>query len=171
MRTNCSTYSSTTRLRAASAESPSWIAASSLRAKAGSSSIKRCASVIPPSNSGSRVESRSFKSASSTTDSLSARFKRRFSSFAWPARVASARPHDPHAERRAALDDRHAEEGVVFLLAGIREELVAGMGDRIDRHHRLELLDRHAGEPLLDAHRHLADRVPIETDGRPQREA
>ncbi len=85
--------------------------------------------------------------------------------------AAPERLHDQHADRRAALDERHAEEGVVLLLAGLREELVAGVRDRIDRHHRLELLDRHAGEPLLDAHRHLADGVPVEADGRPQREA
>ena len=88
------------------------------------------------------------------------------------AREAAApqRLHDQHAERRAALDDRHAEERVVALLAGLREELVARVGERIDDHHRLELLDHHAGQAFADRHRHLADGAALETGGRPQRE-
>src|SRR5262249_5409559 len=76
-----------------------------------------------------------------------------------------------HAHRRPALGDRRAEERVVALLAGLREELVARVGRRIDRHHRLELLDRHAGEPFLDAHRDLADGAPLETGRRPESQA
>ena len=76
--------------------------------------------------------------------------------------------HHQHPDRGAALDDRDAEEGVVALLAGLGEELVAGMRRGIDGHHRLELLDRHAGEPFLDAHRDLADRAPFEAGRRPQ---
>jgi hypothetical protein len=75
---------------------------------------------------------------------------------------AAERLHDQHADRRAALDDRHAEEGVVFLLARFRKELVTGVRDGVDGHHRLELLDRHAGEAFLDAHVDLADRAPLE---------
>src|SRR5207237_10090460 len=36
---------------------------------------------------------------------------------------------------------------------------------------RLHLLDRHAGEAFLDAHRDLADRARREARGRPQRQA
>src|SRR6185503_4199056 len=84
---------------------------------------------------------------------------------------APERLHDQHADRHAALDDRHAEEGMVLLLARLREELVAGMRDGIDRHHRLELLDRHAGEAFLDAHRDLADGAPLETRRGPEGQA
>ncbi len=78
------------------------------------------------------------------------------------------RLHDEHADRGATLDDRHSDEGVVLLLPRLGEELVAGVHDGVDRHHRLELLDRHAGQPLIDAHRDLADRARGKPGGRPQ---
>ena len=84
---------------------------------------------------------------------------------------APQRLHDQHAERRAALEDRDAEERVVALLARLREELVARVGHGIDDHHRLELLDDHAGEALADAHRHLADGAAVEAGGGAQGEA
>src|SRR5207247_161542 len=85
--------------------------------------------------------------------------------------AAAERLDHQHAHRRAALGDRDADEGMVFLLAGLREVLVPGMRDGIDRHHRLALLDHHAGETCLDAHRHLADGALLEPRRRPEREA
>ena len=83
---------------------------------------------------------------------------------------APQRLHDQDAERCALLGDRHAEERVVALLAGLGEVLVARVRQRIDDHHRLVLLDDHAGEAFVDAHRHLADGGALETGGRPQRQ-
>src|SRR5207302_3525862 len=84
---------------------------------------------------------------------------------------AAERLDHQHAHRRAALGDRHADEGMVFLLAGLREVLVPGMRAGIDRHHRLALLDPHAGETFLDAHRPLPDGALLEPRRRPEREA
>ena len=71
--------------------------------------------------------------------------------------AAAAALHDEHAARRDALADGHAEEGVVLLLAGLREELEARMRQRVvDDDGRL-LLDDEADEALGLAHRHAAD--------------
>ena len=67
------------------------------------------------------------------------------------------RLHDQHALQQAAIDDRHAEERAIRILAGLAEVLEARMRRRVGDDLRLQLFGDEAGEPFGEPHADAAD--------------
>jgi len=65
--------------------------------------------------------------------------------------------HDQHALQHAAVDQRHAEKGVVLVFARFLEVLVAGMLGRIGHGHRKQPLGHQAGKAFMQRHAQAAD--------------
>ncbi len=73
---------------------------------------------------------------------------------------------DQHALQQSAILERHAEERLVRVLAGLTEVLEARMRRRVLDDLRLHLLADEADEALRQPHPHLADALGPEADGR-----
>jgi len=71
--------------------------------------------------------------------------------------------HDEDAERVAAAQDRHAEEGVEDLLARLRLEGEGGVFLGVGEVQRLGRLGDHADEALAGAHDRVVDRLTVES--------
>ena len=81
------------------------------------------------------------------------------------------RLRDQHSERLlAAVMNRHAEKSMEALLAGLGKIFVARMADRVGHVNRLVFLQHQPDQSLVQAHRNLADRFAIESDGGAQHE-
>ena len=75
------------------------------------------------------------------------------------------RLHDEHALQHAAIDDRHAEERAVGILAGLAEVLEPRVLRRVRDEHRPQLLGDQPGQPFADAHLHQPDALRPQADG------
>ena len=75
---------------------------------------------------------------------------------------------DQYALDHAAVDQRHAQEGMVVFLAGLAKELETRVPGGVLDHQRPELLGHQAGQPLVQAHADLADAFRTQADRRPQ---
>jgi hypothetical protein len=73
--------------------------------------------------------------------------------------------HDQHAERVAGAQDRHAEEGVVDLLAGLRQVGEGRMALRVRQVERARLGGDQADQALADPQRGLVDGFAVEALG------
>jgi hypothetical protein len=70
-----------------------------------------------------------------------------------------------HALQNAAIDERHAEEGLILRFAGLLEELVAGMIARIGNRNREQQLSNQSRKPFVDGHAKRADGAGMKADG------
>jgi hypothetical protein len=75
-----------------------------------------------------------------------------------------------NALQQSALDDRHAEERVVFVFSRVGEIFEARMLERVRHVHRREAFGDETGQPFVDRHPQPADAVGIEPDGGTQHE-
>jgi hypothetical protein len=73
--------------------------------------------------------------------------------------------HDEHALQDSAVDEGHAEEGVVLLFAGLLEVLEARMLLDVVDGDRQHLLGDQAGEALVDGHAQRADAARMQAEG------
>ena len=76
--------------------------------------------------------------------------------------------HDQHALQQPAIDDRHAEERAVRVLAGLAEVLEARMRRRVGDDLRPQLLGDQAGQALGQPHADAADALRPQADRRRQ---
>ena len=72
--------------------------------------------------------------------------------------------HDEDALQNSAVDQRHAEEGVVHLFAGLLEVLEAGMIADVGDGDGQDLLGDQAGEALADGHAQGADAAGMQAE-------
>ncbi|MGX0998611.1 hypothetical protein AB7M38_005903 [Bradyrhizobium diazoefficiens] len=73
--------------------------------------------------------------------------------------------HHQHAERVAGAQDRHAEEGVVDLFAGLRAEREGRMALRVVQIERRRLAGDEADQALMGAEHGMVHRLAVQTFG------
>ena len=72
--------------------------------------------------------------------------------------------HHENALQDAAIDEGHAEEGVVLLFAGVLEVFVAGVAAGVVDGDGTDLLGDQAGESLVERHAKRADAAGVEAE-------
>ena len=73
--------------------------------------------------------------------------------------------HDEHALKHAPIDDRHAKERAIRILAGLAEVLEARVLRGVLHDDRAHLLRHQTGKPLGDSHLDAADALLSQPDG------